>query len=416
MRSVRIIDLFIDICEGKCFWLRTASAIDYLCDFLVMADAESTRIFHLDAIRAILMLFGILTHATMIGSHAVFDMVTAVSGLFRMKAFFLISGFFGALLLAKRGTGAFWATRLPSLLWPLATGIVVIVPLTLWLMALWFSGPISPRAWLSDQSWLETFPAPVGPLMHLWFLVVLIVFTLALPMLMVVLKSRPVALVASAMLLGAKRWGLWGHVLLISTLMMASRGLFLALFGRGFDGGEFGWIVAMVFQYAPWFGFGALAFHYRPLFDVFGSVSLAHVAGGLLLCCGMFALASWLVGGWPAPMAKAIYWISRSAIVVFGFAGLVRICRRWFDRETPLLRLLVDSALTFYLLHIALIFLVVNLAGRETPGLGWLYMLAVLLVPPLAIWLHVVLVTRSAVLQLLLSGKSRASTPVPAFQ
>lgn len=385
-----------------------------------MSQKGNSRIVHLDAVRAFFMLFGVLTHATMIGSNAAFDVVTNVSGLFRMKAFFLISGFFGAMVLAKRGTGAFWAGRLPALLWPLATGLVLIVPLTLWLMTLWFDGPISPLEWMKRSTLPPSFAEPVRPLMHLWFLVVLIVFTLASPGLMWAVRSRPVVALTWAMQASAKRVGLWGHVLLISVLMMASRGLFLALFGSSFEKGEFGWIVAMIFQYAPWFGFGALTFHYRPLFDAFGLAPVRHIVGGLLLCSGMFVLASSSSLGVPLdlPMlpTKAMYWASRSAIVVFGFAGLVQICRRWFDRETPFLRILVDSALTFYLLHIALIFLVVSLVGREMLGLGGLYILAVLLVPPLGIWLHVAVVSRSPMLRLMVTGKSLISAQAPAFR
>jgi hypothetical protein len=45
--------------------------------------------------------------------------------------------------------------------------------------------------------------------------------------------------------------------------------------------------------------------------------------------------------------------------------------------------------------------------GREILGLGGLYMAAVLVVPPLSIWLHVVHAARLPTVQLMLIGKAR---------
>ncbi|GGI77677.1 glucan biosynthesis protein [Polymorphobacter multimanifer] len=392
-------------------WKSLFGSVSVAWGWKVVFEAGRGRMIHLDAVRVVLMSCGVVTHATMIGSNAVFDAITFVSGLFRMKAFFLISGFFGALVLSRRSAGQFLSARLPALLWPLAAGTVVVVPFTLWLMAIWHHGPIGVVAWLTDPGWLESLPDPVGPLLHLWFLVVLIGFTLLLPPLMAVLRTPVVAVPIEALRPFTQRLGLWGHVAVIALLMMLSRSAYLALFGPDLESDAFGWLVSMLFHYAPWFGFGALAFRYRWLFDAFETVSGRHLLGGLLLCAGIFTLALQFGDGWPGLLRRALFWPSRSGMVVFGFAGLVQLCRHWLDRETPLLRMFVDSALTFYLIHIALIFLLALLIGRDAAdsiGIFGLFVLLVLVVPPLGVAVHALVVGRVPVLDLLFRGKRTA--------
>ena len=63
---------------------------------------RSQRIYALDALRTFLMFFGLLVHA---GSHTsvVWGMgaIAFVSGLFRMEGFFVLAGFFAAMILTK---------------------------------------------------------------------------------------------------------------------------------------------------------------------------------------------------------------------------------------------------------------------------------------------------------------------------
>ena len=78
-------------------------------------EDNSTRIHALDAFRATLMILGVLLHTSLSylpvpwpyldkGANSIFlGGLTDFIHLFRMPAFFLISGFFGALLWKKRG-------------------------------------------------------------------------------------------------------------------------------------------------------------------------------------------------------------------------------------------------------------------------------------------------------------------------
>jgi peptidoglycan/LPS O-acetylase OafA/YrhL len=98
----------------------------------------------LDALRAVAMLLGIVLHAALAFFPAfwvVSDrqqepgfgiLVSAIHG-FRMPVFFVMSGFFSAMLLSRRGRGALVKHRFHRVLLPLLAGMVTIVPLTNWI-------------------------------------------------------------------------------------------------------------------------------------------------------------------------------------------------------------------------------------------------------------------------------------------
>lgn len=104
----------------------------------------SARRSDLDALRAVAMLLGIALHAAlsffpsfwMVSDRrqaAGFGvLVSAVHG-FRMPLFFVMSGFFGAMLLHRRGRGALVKHRFRRVFLPLMLGLVTVVPATMWI-------------------------------------------------------------------------------------------------------------------------------------------------------------------------------------------------------------------------------------------------------------------------------------------
>ncbi len=111
-----------------------------------IVDPAFARRSDLDALRAVAMLLGIVLHASMsfIPSfwivtdrqvNPAFGVVfTAIHG-FRMPLFFVMSGFFGAMLLRHRGRVALVKHRFFRVLLPLLLGMVTIVPATTWISA-----------------------------------------------------------------------------------------------------------------------------------------------------------------------------------------------------------------------------------------------------------------------------------------
>ena len=108
-----------------------------------MQENAKTRLHDLDALRAVAMLLGIVLHSALaysIGLWPVQDSsqsdglgfsVAAIHG-FRMALFFLLSGFFTAMLWRKRGRQALLKQRIQRVFLPLVLGLLTIIPALHW--------------------------------------------------------------------------------------------------------------------------------------------------------------------------------------------------------------------------------------------------------------------------------------------
>ena len=108
------------------------------------ARTPSNRFHDLDALRAVAMLLGIVLHTALFFMPDAFakeypDQVSGVYTLvffaihgFRMPVFFLLSGFFTAMLWQRRGLRQLADHRLKRVGLPLAVGALTVVPITIW--------------------------------------------------------------------------------------------------------------------------------------------------------------------------------------------------------------------------------------------------------------------------------------------
>ena len=108
-------------------------------------DLTPTRYHSLDALRAAMMLLGLVLHSAAsyiqapIGAawpyhdaqrHPFFDLLIVVIHLFRMPVFFVMAGFFAALLYDRDGPSGFMRNRARRVLLPLVTFWPFVIPLT----------------------------------------------------------------------------------------------------------------------------------------------------------------------------------------------------------------------------------------------------------------------------------------------
>jgi glucan biosynthesis protein C len=292
------------------------------------------RIHFLDVARALLMLLGIPFHAALVYETTswlisspdkipALTLLPAVLSAFRMPGFFLIAGFFAALLLERRTVGAWLRSRMTRLGLPLLTGIVVIVPLQTAILRL---GPLAAIRLPSDAS--------SAVLSHLWFLPVLMMLCLALA--------------ASWRLVVRIEWPdlpVWALGILFGLWMVALRGgemvsgINLALLGGLID-------LEAVLGYLPFFFFGVAARRNPAILARLTRPDRWTPAVGLV------ALAVY-----------CLYWQPRDRVEQFEtmFAGavaalcvmqaLLAFLARRFDRPSPLVDRLVDASFTIYLFH-----------------------------------------------------------------
>tara|TARA_B110000240_G_scaffold134703_1_gene149413 strand:+ start:978 stop:2195 length:1218 start_codon:yes stop_codon:yes gene_type:complete len=169
---------------------------------------KTERIYSLDSLRAILMLLGIIFHTTLtyqvsfgdewaihdpIASHILNDYLTDFVHAFRMQHFYLIAGFFGAMLFYDRGTLQIIKNRFSRIVLPFALFLVLLYPFIR--LANSYTKFIFSGSNTAFASALDYFSSPSSLLptstWHLWFLYYLILFTAFSVFLGVVLKKTP---------------------------------------------------------------------------------------------------------------------------------------------------------------------------------------------------------------------------------
>lgn len=102
---------------------------------------------------------------------------------FRLPLFFVMSGFFSALLMWRRGAGGFLRNRAARLLLPFLLGMAAMFPfLKLASVYTWFLVR-DPEPWRRVEGWLAEgrFWQSLEP-MHLWFLIVLMILCAGAPL------------------------------------------------------------------------------------------------------------------------------------------------------------------------------------------------------------------------------------------
>lgn len=302
-----------------------------------------TRFHDLDALRGCAMLLGILLHtglflvpldswpvldawarATPLEANGYAIALSAVHG-FRMPVFFLLSGFFHAMLWQSRGLGHLARHRIERIGLPLLAGMLTIVPVIDWLVA----GPDFtlidwPLAWLDGVD-------------HLWFLSYLLLMA---------------ALLTVAAALGLRfRHSLWW--MLIPLAVAPHYLMHQMAFGPDTENGlipdpdVFGY-------YALFFAFGVFVHQRKIAVRRWWTVALAP-ALLLVFPAGMILLYR----DWPAAPAAGWTWGAVSALqaayawlMCFGTLGLFR----WLAaKERFWVRYLSDASYWLYLCHLPLV-------------------------------------------------------------
>jgi glucan biosynthesis protein C len=169
---------------------------------------KTERIYSLDSLRAILMMIGIIFHTTLtyrvsfgsgwgiqdpMGAHKFNDYVTGFVHSFRMQHFYLIAGFFGAMLFYDRGALQILKNRFSRIVLPFIIFLLILYPLCN--LAKDYTALIFAGSDMASEATIATFSFPESLIpkttKHLWFLYYLILFTAFSIFLGVVFKKTP---------------------------------------------------------------------------------------------------------------------------------------------------------------------------------------------------------------------------------
>lgn len=330
------------------------------------------RLHGLDAVRGFALIGGVLLHATMsffpggqlwIVKDAVesgeLGALFYVLHIFRMAVFFVLAGFFGRMLLQRRGLGGFVKDRLKRIAVPLLTfwpivfaGIVACV---IW-AAIQANGGQVPSDSPPPPMTVETFP-----LTHLWFLYLLLIFYAAALLLhgAAALVDRTGGLRAA--LDGGVRAlvGLWAPILL--ALPVAA-------------------VLALQPDWTPWFGVKTPDTGLLPNVQAVTAYGLAFALGwlvhrqadllsvwrrrwpfNLLLAVVATVACLWMIGVQPTlekldPVELTWAYALSYALALWSWTfGLIGAGLALFSKRSAARRYLADASYWIYLVHLPIV-------------------------------------------------------------
>ena len=339
------------------------------------------RVTYLDHLRAVCMVFVVVLHAYYLIDYAPAAPFAVFIFNFCMGTFFIISGY---VMAATLPDGPIWPhlrDRLRCLAWPLATGLLLINPLTLALIHKGFTAE-----WAQD---VLTRAISGRLFVHLWFLFSLMGFIIAVPMILRALRSDvwaratslhvPSAYIATTITLVA---------VAVQMLVAATVGLDLPV---PFDG----------FTKYAWAYVAGLALFQHPK-----AWEAVHNPGPLpFAIAGLFWLA--MVDGW-ATSGTTLHHVLHAARIASSTAAisfaLLWAFRRFFNRKTMVWSFFSQGALTTYILQwLTLHALLFPLTALGLHG-GALFTALIICTLAIKLPMHHFLVRRVPVFSLLLNG------------
>lgn len=341
------------------------------------------RLHHMDNLRALAMLAGVLFHAALAHSplaqpffptadRAQSPLVDAVAWflhLFRMPVFFVVAGYFAALMAQRRGFGGLFRDRLRRIALP----FVLFLPPVLWALSAstlhasaTVDHPSPALLWVAQAARMEDPPqAPPGTA-HLWFLYYLMLFYVLAWVAHTLDFARLGAALRGLHPLG---WLLGLPLLLAPALAMvpaphpAPESPLPQLWALLFFGAFFslGWLLhgheALLGRLRPWLPWLLLA-------------SLALHGLFLHLLATHPPRASHPSAPWPLALVQAFAGVWMTLACVAGARALLA----W---RTPLLRYLADASYWIYLVHLPVLFVVQYRLMDLDAGWGWKLAVAV---------------------------------------
>lgn len=332
------------------------------------------------------MVYGVYFHAVAFGEYGVFEDIIRLSTVFRMEAFFLVSGFFVVLVSEKKTTFAFLKHRAQSLLIPFCATLVLVNPITIYLAFGFYNDLAFSKYSLEDAYTNLMSNRHGGPELHLWFLLVLMVYIVFF-----VFFRKSVKSIAA-----------WCDSKTNPTLIApVAFAFFYAGYMTSFDiSARYIYYPRLTFPFVkdfPYFIIGALAGYSRTVLTSIGKISLPLLAiGGF----GLTLIVFYRGPGWGLAIT-----FGRGLLSVCLVVTLIWLFRTFFDRQTSLSKLMTDSIYTVYLFHQVFLISIVSAFGIHANDLGFVSVLILAtVVVALSVVFHIRVIQRVPALSFLFAG------------
>ena len=380
---------------------------------LAEQHTANARLYYLDNLRALLMIFGVPYHVGLIYGTGVpwyvsspedSAVIGAISGLlhsFRMPAFFIVAAVLSHLVLQKRDPSAWLKARAVRLLVPMAAAALVLSPIS------FTAGVIAADLAGNGEGfwpWVRRLLTTPGShwIGHLWFLLALMAFSLATWLAYRTADLRRLD-AAVSWVMGRLDHPLliWGGLAFLSAGYQLTVKYVFYLAERHLDYGSPVWGMVNIeawFLYFPYFALGLLVARNGALLEIMCRFTLLRLAA-TTVAAAVYVL-TWNVEG-----------LTNKAVAVFagGWLGVglsffvIGGMRAVFDRRNALVAYLVDASFTLYLVHMPVAALVGAVLIPVPAPVVVEYLLVMAIAIAVSLGVHAV-VDRSTLLKFLFNG------------
>jgi len=367
----------------------------------------SVRYHFLDALRAILMMYGLFVHTSTLGPSPLFRALAVVSGVVRMEAFFMISGFLSLMLVHKYGPSTTVIKRVASIGIPFAATLLLLNPATNYLVYTYHNGIIPFSEYLRG----DILPEPAGPMvwhLHLWFLVTLLVYGIATPWAAAAIED----LQQRDLFRRFEQLDVFWQFSLVCAVVPATclglRIVFEVLLEVPLTGSPLFFITKSTLVYFPFFFVGMLMYASKGVFAAF--IARMHW-GHLGISLGLTVASRYAFDALPKLIAEGFKLTAEAYLATCLSAALFVLFRRMVPEAHPVARYLSDAAYSVYLFHYASIYV---LAWTLRPALGdnhALYLSVCVATLLLTLLVHHFLILRSHALRVVFNGKLQIRRP-----
>jgi ABC-type multidrug transport system ATPase subunit/peptidoglycan/LPS O-acetylase OafA/YrhL len=345
--------------------------------------AKPERLHALDAVRGFALLAGVVLHAAMNflpgfdamgwpladrSPSAALAVTFFVIHIFRMTAFFMIAGFFAHLLFHRRGMRDFIRNRALRIAVPLVVGWIVVFPLII--VAFWWAASSGTRTPVTAPA-LEP-PRLAFPLMHLWFLYVLVwlyAIVLVVRAVFVGWIDRS-GMIRSAIdrVVGALVSSFAAPIVLAVPVFVAmiSAPIWVPWFGITTPDQSLIPNLAATAAFTTAFGFGWLADRQRGLLESWQRQWPVYLTAAVATTVACLSIVGTVPRFLPSPIDSqtriyaALYAVGSWA---WTFA-IIGIALRFFGDDSPRRRYISDASYFIYIMHLPIVFLLQAAVGQ----------------------------------------------------
>ena len=393
--------------------------------------SATDRYHGLDFVRAAMMSLGVVLHTALVympegwfytdpSTVEWSPLVVWFIHIFRMSAFFVMAGFFGAMLFDRRGVWRFLGHRFDRIAIPLVIGALLLYPIL---------------SWSIGFAWTHVFMIPsdhdgqIGSIlatfremdfgvdwkefgtMQLWFLYDLLWFYAAAAVLTPIIVrlgpvSRFLGSILAVMLTGPLRFVT--PILLIGVSFV----LMLPMEAPGIDTSD-SWAPTwhLLLAYSFPFAVGWVVWYHRSVIREIERWCWVFLLAALpLLALATFGTLTWYVEEKGPEQLLLVQFLTAAACwtTILALAGC---CERLLKRERPSIRYLVDASYWIYLAHLPLTFFVPALF-RFWDAPGVMKMLVSIAITMILLLVSYHLLVRNTAIGLVLNGRRYPAWPL----